>query len=201
MKSPPKRRPRRIDFMNASLRRTFAALFAAFILLAAGLPAARAADEAPTLQRILSDRYGAMRLAMGGRDKARVEAMLAPGFHSVALSGRTEDAAQMLKPMTDASVLDRPKIFTTKVEVVKQDGDRAVVAQTYEMKTVKQRSDGAADLVRIVAFSDDTWVKKGDDWLLQSTEATAADLYINEKLQKHAVRQTPAPASSPAPAQ
>jgi hypothetical protein len=159
---------------------------------------ARADDSA--LIRALGDRYSALRLAMDERLIGKVREMLAPGFRSVSLSGRTEDASQMLKLLEKAGA-EHPHVATTGVKVLKDEGEKATVAQTYEMHAVKMGRGGGQDRVKIIALSTDVWVKKDSQWLLESTETESADLYINDKLEKHAVREkkTEAPSGSPAP--
>jgi hypothetical protein len=185
--------------MNRLARMTAAALLAAALFLAAGYPGARA-EDAPSLQRILSDRYSAMRIAMDERAIDKVREMLAPGFTSVSLSGRIEDAAQMLKMMESRPEGARPYIATTGVKILKEEEGKTLVSQIYEMKAVKMGRDRGQDRVHIIAQSTDTWVKQDGRWLLERTVTDSADLYVNDKIEKHRVRGGAAPAAGSAPA-
>ncbi len=71
---------------------------------------------------------------------------------------------------------------------MKQDGDKAVVEQTYDMTALRLVQDDKKITYHMVTKSTDTWVKDKDTWKLQKTVANVGDIFVNDAPVGHRVR-------------
>lgn len=127
------------------------------------------------LKGILEGKYAELKQAMDAHDGPAVAAMLAPGFISVDIGGKTETAAQMVAEVK-ALQSDLNRSTHTTLLSVSGTGERAVVEQRYEMRTLKGGPDGAAHRIDLVTLSNDTWVKRDGAWVLARTATNSMTL-------------------------
>ena len=153
---------------------------------ALGCAAAETAAES-ALRAVLEGRYAAMKSAMADRDQQAVAALLAPGFLSIDVSGKSEDASQMLQELA-ALPKDPRKASETTLLSVEVSGDTATVEQRYHMTTTKTSPDERSHAVELVTLSTDTWIKSGEAWLLQRTATNQLDYTVDGRPVAHKVR-------------
>ncbi|HEY1891845.1 MAG TPA: DUF4440 domain-containing protein [Steroidobacteraceae bacterium] len=140
-----------------------------------------------SLRDSLQARYAQMKHAMEAHDAQAVTAILAPGFVSLELDGKTESADQMVQ---DVKTLpsDPARSSQTTLLSIRSTKRDAVVEQRYTMKTRKRSQDGTEHRVELVAVSTDTWILSHGAWLLQRTVTDQLDYYIDGKQVMHQKR-------------
>jgi hypothetical protein len=166
------------------MKHSIAVLIALSCVLAS-FNVARADDNA--LRAAFQTYYARVKLAMLTHDDKAMQALLAPGFISIDVSGQTEGAAQMIGEV-DSLPKDLKKVSTTTLLSLKASGNTAIVTQRYDMKTVKLAADGSNEDVELVTLSTDTWVTASGTWALQKTETDQLDYYVNGQQVAHKVR-------------
>jgi ketosteroid isomerase-like protein len=140
-----------------------------------------------TLRPTLEARYAAMKSAMAAHDGEAIAALLSPDFVAVDISGRSADAAQMIREVS-ALPVDPLKVSTTTLLAIEVSGSTALVDQRYDMKTTKNQSDGSKQNVELIALSTDTWIDVGGVWLLQRTLTKQLDYFVNGQSVAHKTR-------------
>jgi hypothetical protein len=152
------------------------------------------------LKTALENRYWDMRAAIKSGDPNLYRKNMADDFVGIDLNDAKRDAGQVVAAL-GRSVPDDSRKEKTTIDSLKVDGDRAEVATTYDLKTIRKAVDGSAINYHMVTTSNDVWVKKDDQWLLQKTQAETGDVFINDKLVAHRVRgqkEATAPAATDA---
>jgi hypothetical protein len=160
------------------------------ILLAACLsavPAQAQIDPGEALRPVLEKRYAELKTAMADRNPQALSALLAPGFVSEDISGKTTSAEEMIKELA-ALPKDTGKTTGTVLLSIKPQGDRAVVEQRYHMTTTKALPDGNRQAIDLVTLSTDTWLHSGDRWLMEKTVTNQIDYTVDGKVLMHKVR-------------
>lgn len=156
-------------------------LFASCALLGLAVPTgasfAATSPNAPSLQADtaraeLQQRYDDLRQAMEQRSAPGIEALLAPGFTSTELSGRTLDAKAMIAEVQGAPA-DPGRDTRTTIKSLTLDGNSARVLQTM---TVSAQVRGHA--MEMIARAEDTWVHGEDGWKLKTT--TSQDITVTQ---------------------
>ncbi|MBT0666803.1 nuclear transport factor 2 family protein [Novosphingobium profundi] len=148
-------------------------------LQAAPLPAPHGTTQSPA-QAQLQARYTELKAAMESRSAPRIKAMLAPGFASTLLSGKTVDADTMIAEL--ARVPQDPDRKTqTTLGPVTVSGNLAKVEQTM---TASALVKGHA--MKLIAVSDDVWEHGPQGWQLKTT--TSKDMTVTQdgKVIRHA---------------
>ncbi|WP_226633844.1 nuclear transport factor 2 family protein [Novosphingobium profundi] len=147
-------------------------LLASCALLGLAVPSgaslAATSPDAPALQADmaraeLQQRYDELRHAMEQRSAPGIEALLAPGFTSTELSGRTLDAKAMIAEVQDAPA-DPNRDTRTTIKALTLDGKEARVRQTM---TASAQVRGHA--MEMIALAEDTWIHGEDGWKLKTT--------------------------------
>jgi ketosteroid isomerase-like protein len=175
--------------MNRIIHKLLVAVLLASLSAVQCVAAEPAAESA--LKSVLEGRYAALKAAIDARDRQALAALLAPGFASVDVSGKSQTAEQMLTQLA-ASRKDPNKVSETTLLSVKLNGDVATVSQRYHMTSAKVTSDGSRHPVELVTLSTDTWIRSGDSWLLRQTATDQLDYSVDGKAMPHKVRP-PAP--------
>lgn len=161
----------------------FAAATAAIPLLVANGVAAHEKG----LRSSLEARYAQMQHAIESHDAKALEAVLAPGFVSVELNGKTASEDEMLRDL-DKVPSDPGRSSRTSLLSVQRSQNAAVVEQRYTMKTRRKGRDGAEHRVELVAVSTDTWILLHREWRIQRTVTDKLDYYIDGKRVLHQSR-------------
>jgi hypothetical protein len=159
---------------------------ALMLCLFASLAVAAHATDSP-IGTVFYQRYATMKAAMHAHDGAAVAAMLAPGFTSVDVDGKSEDGPAMIQEV-NALQADPNKTSTTTIISIEPSGTTTIVKQKYDMKTIKTGPDGSKRNIELVTLSTDTWVTLDGKLLLQRTETDQMDYYVNGTLAAHRVR-------------
>jgi hypothetical protein len=159
----------------------------ALLIIATGLTPAVAGDSAD-LQRVLEERYNAMKSAMANRDANSFSALLTPDFVSTDVSGQTERAAQTIEEIKQLPV-DSHKTSKTAIRSIKLDGTIAHVEQSYDMTTIKTAANGTVQHIELRTISEDVWMLSNGVWLCKSTTTDQLDYSINGQVLAHKTRQ------------
>ncbi len=163
--------------------KTFAAAAAIIPLLAAHGLAARENG----LRSSLEARYAQMQRAIQSHDARALKAVLAPGFVSVELNGKTASEDEMLRDL-DKVPSDPDQSSRTTILSVQRSNKAAVVEQRYAMRTRRKGRNGAEHRIRLVAVSTDTWILLHREWRIQRTVTDKLDYYVDGKRVLHQVR-------------
>jgi ketosteroid isomerase-like protein len=161
-----------------------ALLSCCFIIL--GWAACQGADD--KLRAILEGRYAAMKSAMANRDANEIAAVLAPDFVSVDVSGNKRTHEEMIESVK-ALPVDPNKVSNTTLLSIETSGDKAVVKQRYDMKTVKMAADGSKHDFALTTLSTDLWILTTGTWLLQRTATDQVDSVVDGRSIIHKVRE------------
>jgi Domain of unknown function (DUF4440) len=162
-----------------------ASLLCFFLIL--GMVAGQAADE--KLRPILEGRYAAMKSAMANRDAKQIATLLAPGFVSIDVSGKETTGDQMIESLK-ALPVNPDRVSNTTLLSIESSGDKAVVKQRYNMKTVRAGADGAKQEVELATLSTDVWILSRGTWVLQQTVTDQMDAVVDGKPIVHRVRKS-----------
>jgi ketosteroid isomerase-like protein len=149
-------------------------------------------SEDGQLRTILEGRYAAMKSAMTSHDAKEVASLLAPDFVSIDVSGGTQTGDQMIESVRRLPPNDPDKVSNTTLLAIEANGDKAVVKQRYNMKTVKTAGDGTKHQVELTTLSTDAWIVTRGTWLMQRTATDRMDYLVDGKAMLHKVRK-PAP--------
>ncbi len=163
--------------------KTLAAAAALMPLLAANGLAARESG----LRGSLEARYAQMKRAIRTHDARAVMAILAPGFVSVELNGKTESADALARDI-DKVPSDPNRSSKTTLLSVRPTKGAVIVEQRYTMKTRKTGRNGAEHHVQLVAESTDTWIRSHGEWRMQRTVTEKLDYYVDGKRVLHETR-------------
>lgn len=145
------------------------------VLAATGLNA-----HESSLKESLDARYAQMKSAMHAHDGRALRAILAPGFMSVELDGKTESADQMIQEV-NALPSDANRSSETTLLSVRPNKTRTVVEQRYTMRTKKTVQNGVEHRVKLVTISTDTWIMLHKQWHIERTVTDEIDYYIDGK--------------------
>jgi len=138
-----------------------------------------------TLQR----RYAEMKAAMSAHDDKAMQALLAPDFVSIDVTGRSESATQMISEVDALPIAaSEDYVSATTILSMRPAGKSVVVTQRYDMKTHKAGAEGVNRTTELITVSTDTWVKMNGAWILQKTETDRLDYYLNGQQVMHQVR-------------
>ena len=154
-----------------------------------GIVAGEAADD--KLQTVLEGRHAAMKSAMANRDAKEIATLLAPDFISIDASGKETTGNQMIESLK-ALPANPDRVSNTTLFSIESSGNKAVVKQRYNMKTVRAAADGAMQEVELTALSTDVWILTAGTWVLQQTVTDQMDTFIDGTHVVHRVR-TPEP--------
>ena len=161
--------------------------FSFCLLLAVTAFPAYAADDG-ALKNAIEGRYRDLKTAIANGNPNIYRENLASGFTSTDLAGKTRSADQIVDAI-GRGVPDDSRKEKTTVNSLKQDGGKAVVEQTYDMKTIRAAAKGRRKInYHMVTKSTDTWIKDKDTWKLQKTVTNSGDVWINDKPVAHRVR-------------
>jgi len=152
-----------------------------------GIAAAQAADN--KLRTVLEGRYAAMKSAMANRDAKEVAALLAPNFVSIDVSGNEKTGDQMIESVK-ALPVNLNRVSNTTLVSIESSGNKAVVKQRYDMKTVRVATDGAKQEVELTTLSTDVWILTHGTWFLQQTVTDQMDALVDGKSMVHKVRKS-----------
>jgi hypothetical protein len=150
---------------------------------------AQDARPSPSLQAKFESRYAAMKTAMGNKDAAALRSMLGPGFMSVDATGKTEDAAHMLKEVL-ALPADPSRQSRTTILSITGDDHVAVVKQRYEMTKTAIAPDGSEKSVALSTLSTDKWVNQNGSWRIVRTVTNQLDYTVDGVTVAHQVNRT-----------
>ncbi|TYC81587.1 nuclear transport factor 2 family protein [Novosphingobium sp. BW1] len=158
-----------------------------------GASLAATSQDAPALQADtaraeLQQRYDELRHAMEQRSAPRIQALLAPGFTSTELSGRTLDTEAMIAELQGAPA-DPDRDTRTTIKAITLDGTEARVLQTM---TASAQVRGHA--MEMIARAEDTWVHGEDGWKLKTTTSQEMTVTQDGKVIRRAhLDDTPEP--------
>jgi len=132
------------------MKRNVAYAFVSLLLIVAP---ATAGDD--SLRNVLQSRYAEIKKAMAAHDGAGLQAILAPDFRSVDISGQSETGPEMI---AEVNALKPDPNRWSETILVKIDGsvDAATVEQRYRMKTVKVAAGGTSHKVEMITLSTNT---------------------------------------------
>jgi Domain of unknown function (DUF4440) len=160
-----------------------AALLSCFFVIS-GTGAPQAADD--ELRTILEGRYAAMKSAMANRDAKELTTLLAPNFVSIDVSGKETTGDRMIETLKVLPDDRNNAARATTLLSVESDGNKAVVKQRYNLKTVT----GAKQEVELTTLSTDVWILTGGTWVLQQTATDQLDAFVGGKPISHRVRKS-----------
>jgi hypothetical protein len=166
---------------------TIRAVFLSCFSVILGMLACQAADN--KLQTIFEGRYAAMKSAMANRDAKEVATLLAPDFVSTDVSGSENTADQMIESVK-ALPVDSNRVSNTTLLSIESSGNKAVVKQRYDMKTVKVAADGVKHQVELTTLSTDVWILTRATWFMQRTVTDQMDYFVDGKPMVHKVRKS-----------
>lgn len=149
--------------------------------------AAKSEGKGGDMKKAIESRYWDMRMAIKAGDPGLYKKNLADDFVSIDLNNATRNADQIVAAL-GRSIPDDSRKENTTVDSLKVDGDAAEVKSTYDLQARRKAVDGSTINYHMVTTSNDMWVKKDGQWLLQKTQAETGDVYINDKLAAHRVR-------------
>lgn len=139
------------------------------------------------LRESLHARYAQMKSAMDIHDARTLRGILAPGFVSVELDGKTESAEQMIQELSTLP-RDPNRSSETTLLSVRPNGNRAIVEQRFIMRTKKEGQNSIEHKVRLVAVSTDTWIMLHGKWRIQRTVTDQLDYYVDGRHVLHQKR-------------
>ncbi|MEQ1543039.1 MAG: nuclear transport factor 2 family protein [Novosphingobium sp.] len=113
-------------------------------------------------------RYTELRTAMEAHDSAAVGKILAPDYTMTDMRGQVHPAAEVLERMAKMPAGAGRKGETTVLSAT-VTGDSASVEQQLSGSMKRAGDDGEEHTMEMQAKSKDTWVKRGDAWLLQTS--------------------------------
>lgn len=114
-------------------------------------------------------RYAELRTALEAHDAARLDTILAPEYQMLDIRGEARDRATVMERMAKMPQGPDRKASTTVLSAT-ITGDNAAVRQQLSAAMKRTGDDGEEHAMEIVVLSDDTWVKRGDAWLLARSE-------------------------------
>jgi len=179
----PKQIPQSWSWFMIAIRAALLSCF--FAILGTGAPQA-AGNE---LRPILEGRYAAMKSAMANRDAKAIATLLAPDFVSIDVSGKETTGDQMIESLK-ALPVNPNRVSNTTLLSIEPSGNKAVVKQRYNIKTVRAATDGAKQEVELTTLSTDVWILKGEIWVLQRTVTDQMDALVDGKPMVHRVRKS-----------
>ncbi len=130
-----------------------------------------------------------MKSAMANRDAKEVAALLAANFVSIDVSGDEKTGDQMIESVK-ALPVNPNRISNTTLVSIESSGNKAVVKQRYDMKTVRVAADGAKQEVELTTLSTDVWILTRGTWFLQQTVTDQMDALVDGKSMVHKVRNS-----------
>jgi len=130
-----------------------------------------------------------MKSAMANRDAKVIATLLAPDFVSIDVSGKETTGDQMIESLKALPVNPNRASSTTLLSIA-PSGNKAVVKQRYNIKTVRAATDGAKQEVELTTLSTDVWILKGGIWVLQRTVTDQMDALVDGKPMVHRVRKS-----------
>ena len=130
-----------------------------------------------------------MKSAMANRDAKEVAALLAPNFVSIDVSGDEKTGDQMIESVK-ALPVNPNRVSNTTLVSIESSGNKAVVKQRYDMKTVRVAADGAKQEVELTTLSTDVWILTHGTWFLQQTVTDQMDALVDGKSMVHKVRNS-----------
>ncbi|MCJ2183226.1 nuclear transport factor 2 family protein [Novosphingobium sp. 1949] len=149
--------------------------------VSAAAPAAANAAARTQLQA----RYTELKAAMESRSAPRIKALLAPGFTSTQLSGKTIDADAMVSELAQVP-RDPNRHTTTTLGKVTIEGKTAHVEQTMTASATVKAKDGKSHAMELIAVSQDTWINTPKGWLMASTTSEDMTVKGDGKILRHA---------------
>jgi Regulator of ribonuclease activity B/Domain of unknown function (DUF4440) len=138
------------------------------------------------LRPALDRRYLDMRAAMAAGDPAAIAAILADGFTSTDVNGRTTFSGAMIESVNRLQI-DRSKrvVATTLTEITFRSG-QAIVLQHYSMTSAPDAPQTMPKMLQTLSI--DTWLEREGVWLLartQTREAEVVDAYGRRRYTKN----------------
>ena len=147
--------------------------------------------EDAQLRTVLEGRYAAMKSAMASHDAKQLASLLAPDFVSIDVSGGEQTGDQMIEAVRRLPPNDPDKVSNTTLLAIEANGDKAVVKQRYNMKTVKTAGDGTKHHVELTTLSTDVWILAHGTWLIERTATDQMDYFVDGRAMAHKVRSGP----------
>jgi ketosteroid isomerase-like protein len=142
------------------------------------------AESASSLRGQLERRYAVLKTAFQSKDEAAIRSVLADGFVDVDVTGKSHNAAEMMKGLL--AIPDDPnRELQITILSVSGDGRTAVVKQRSDTTTKLKDTDASEKPARASAFSTDNWVSNNGSWRLARTVMTRVDGTIDGKLIVH----------------
>lgn len=136
------------------------------------------------------NRYAALKVAIESKDETAIRSVLADGFVSVDIDGKSMDAAQMMKGLQ--TLPDDPNRQShTTILSVRGDEHAAVVRQRYDMTTKIKESDGSEHPATISTVSTDNWVNENGSWRVVRTVTNQLDWTVDGKTVAHKMNPLP----------
>jgi hypothetical protein len=109
---------------------------------------------------------------MDSRQEAAISSLLTANFQSVDVQGHVTNEKAMIDELKQTP-LDPNRQRVTTVNSAQVEGNSALVVQSYRSSFQTKGTDGAMHQIDLNTRSDDTWIKSGDRWLLQTTSTRA----------------------------
>jgi hypothetical protein len=142
--------------------------YAALVLTVGCQPIALSAQSVGDFQLLYAD----LRKAMDSRQEEALDSLLTPDFQSVDIQGHVTGEKAMMAELRQTP-LDPNRRRVTTVNSVQVQGGSALVVQSYSSSFQRKGPDGAMHQIDVDTRSNDTWIKPGDRWLLQTTRTRA----------------------------
>jgi hypothetical protein len=152
------------------------------------LHASATANEADVKQfQIL---YDELHIGMNQRDREKVLSFLSPDFVSTELSGKTQNAEQMVDELEALPKSSNQKERKTIVLNATKVGALCEVEQAFHSVKVNTDSAGANTTIEFNAKSHDTWILTTGKWLMKSTRTDELEMKKDGVVVVHKVRPT-----------
>lgn len=113
--------------------------------------------------------YAELRTALEAHDAASLDKLLAPEYAMLDIRGNAHDRAAVMERMAKMPQGAGSSALTTVLSA-SITGDSAAVKQQLAASGKRAGDDREEHTMEMVVLSDDTWVKRGDGWLLTKSE-------------------------------
>ncbi|WP_296674809.1 nuclear transport factor 2 family protein [Novosphingobium sp.] len=119
-------------------------------------------------------RYTELRAAVEAHDTAAIGKIFAPDYQMTDIRGDNHTGAEVLERMQKMAgrSADPSRKVETTVLAAMVSGDTATVEQQLVGGGKRAGDDGAEHTMELVVKSTDTWVKRGDGWVLSKSVQT-----------------------------
>ena len=143
--------------------KTFRTLVASCALLALAM---LAHGDADTVKKELNAKYQALSKAFAAKDGAAFEKIVAPGFTTTDVHGKTIGTKEFISTMKQSmqALPAGAKVSARILGKVVSKGDKATCQSELSIVSPVPAGDGKSHTMSVTGVSEDTWVKLKGDW-------------------------------------